>query len=171
MQYTENYKFLLPDGTDKVNIENINKNFKSIDNTLYNHENNIKLVWRTAQYVEHNGTQNFWRREKWSDGFNKIWCKFSPHSDIVFDRTNSDICEGIVVAKLPEVFLLSPDYVSVIAESDYHVSCAVYSVSKTNLMLKLVNHEAGTETESTISKDEISFYIEISGYVQQSSEE
>ena len=171
MQYSENYNFNLPDGTDKVNIAKLNENFKSIDTILHNHEDNIKLVWRTAQYVEQNGTQNFWRWEKWSDGFNKIWCKFSPHSDIVFDRTNSDICEGLVLAKLPKVFLLDPDYVSVIAESNYHVSCAVYSVSTNSLMFKLVNHEVGTETESTMSKDEISFYIEISGYVQQSSEE
>lgn len=171
MQQTENYKFNLPDGTDKVNITKLNENFEKVDTTLHNLEKR-QLIWRTIEDVQMDETTNRWRWEKWSDGFNKIWCRFSSWTDIIFDRTNSATCKGYVYVVLPNVFILAPDYVSVSVNSaEHHVSCVVNQISERSLMLMLVNHEVGTETESTISKDEISFYIEISGYVQQSSEE
>jgi hypothetical protein len=49
MKYTENYNFLLPDGTDKVNIENVNKNFSDIDGYLA--ENQTAITELNKQVV------------------------------------------------------------------------------------------------------------------------
>lgn len=175
MQYTENYKFLLPDGTDKVNIENINKNFSDIDGYLAENTARLDELEQNggvgggvtpALYVRTASSETVegitWHIEKWNDGYARCW------GDYVAEELNFSITGAtglniaLVLFSLPtDLFTDTPEFASVLLNTNSEGVCNTNVISLEKEGIAFNVHR--TDNAPTNSMQNVHFYIEVRG--------
>lgn len=160
MRLTNNYNLKMPEGSDVVNIEDLNYNTNVIDNTLLQNKNDILNInndlskTENTKYTTKNGVKEFSCKDGYVDNI------VIEGQTKILNKNNEEVEAGLVGAKLVSVG--QGDKIEVLSyntTSSYDLSRATYATGYFNSIGGLDLHDKHKVIEQYLEVEENKIYV------------